>query len=567
MQLRRISLNEYMATWYASLITDSSAAGLLVGVTVSGAVGMLLGAIRVMGVSLGVAGALFAGIAWDLLVWQGNRPLGAPSSHNPTLEFLRDFGLILFVYAIGLMVGPGFFDRLRAHGLRWNLLAVLVITLGALVAAAAWWLMALPGSLVVGLLAGATTNTPSLAAAGQALGTLTPEAQTAARELAAAGYAIAYPLGIVGIIATLIVVRKFARADIVEPVATSILERRALLITNSTAIGSRISELRLRAGGKVLVSRLARGDGYVVPGPELLLERSDVVLAVGAPLDLDALEALCGERSPRDLLTEPGELQIRNMLVSEKRAALHILSALDPGATHAVTVTRIVRAGVELLATDGVALHLGDRLRVVGTAEALERFARVVGDSAPALEHANLVPFLTGILLGVILGSIPIAIPGLPAALKLGLAGGTLFVALLVAARGRLGRADVYLPSATILFMKEFGIVLFLSCVGLLSGEAFLRTVTSPDGPMLIGIGALITVLPLAMVAFVALLWRRSYGEIAGLLAGGMTDPPALAFAQSTANSEVPARIYATVYPLTMLLRIACAQVLMLLLT
>ena len=567
MQWGRIRLNTGMATWYASLLTDSTTAGLLVGVTVSGAVGMLLGGIRVMGVSLGVAGALFAGIAWDLLVWQGHRPAGMSGGHNPTLEFLREFGLILFVYAIGLMVGPGFFDRLRAHGVRWNLLAVLVIGLGAGVASMAWWLLALPGSLVVGLLAGATTNTPSLAAAGQALGNLSPEAQTAARELAAAGYAISYPLGIVGIIVTLIVVRRFARADPVEPVSTPTLDRRALLVTKPTAIGLTLRELRQRVGGKVLVSRVARGDGYVVPGPELMLEKSDVVLAVGASADLDVLENICGERSPRDLLAEPGELQIRNMLVSERMAALHTLSALDPGATHAVTVTRIVRAGVELLATEGIALQLGDRLRVVGTAEALERFARVVGDSARALENADLVPFLTGILLGVVLGSIPIAIPGLPAPLKLGLAGGPLFVALIVAARGRLGRADVYLPSATIHFMKEFGIVLFLSCVGLLSGEAFLRTVTRPDGWMLITIGALITVLPLAITATVALIWRRTYGEIAGLLAGSMTDPPALAFAQATATGEIPARIYATVYPLTMLARITCAQVLMLLLT
>lgn len=556
-----------MAAWYAPLITDSTTAGLLVGVTVSGAVGMLLGAVRFMGVSLGVAGALFAGIAWDLLVWQGNRPVGAAIGHNPTLEFLRDFGLILFVYAIGLTVGPGFFDRLRAQGLRWNFLAVMVIGLGSMVAAGAWWLMALPGPLAVGLLAGATTNTPSLAAAGQALGNLPPEAQIAARELAAAGYAISYPLGIVGIIVTLMVVRKFARPDVVEPTATSVLARRTLLISKDTAIGHRLREVRLRAGGKVLISRVARGSGYVVPGPDLVLASSDVVLAVGAPADLDALQAVCGEPSPRDLLAEPGELQIRNMLVSEKRAALHILSALDPGAKHAVTVTRIVRAGVELLATEGVALHLGDRLRVVGTPEALERFARLVGDSARALEHADLVPFFTGILLGVILGSIPIAIPGLPAALKLGLAGGPLFIALLVAARGRLGRADVYLPSAAIFFMKEFGIVLFLGCVGLLSGDAFLKTVSRPDGLSLIGIGALITVVPLVIISVVALLWRRTYGEIAGLLAGSMTDPPALAFAQATANGEVPARIYATVYPLTMLARIACAQVLMLLLT
>ncbi len=557
-----------MSHWYSSLLTDSTTAGLLVGVTVSGAVGMLLGGIRILGISLGVAGAMFAGIAWELLVWQGGQPAGTSAVHNPTLEFLRDFGLILFVYAIGLTVGPGFFERLREQGLRWNLLSILVIGLGSGVAACAWWLMALQGPLVVGLLAGATTNTPSLAAASQATASLPDVAQVAARELAAAGYAISYPLGIIGIIATLMVVKRFAKADVIETTTTTTaLDRRAVRLTNSAIRGLDLHELRQLVGGRALISRVARGAGFVVLGPELKLEIDDVVLAVGVPADLDALEALAGERSSRDLLAEPGDMKIRNMLVSERMAALKPLMALDPHATHGVTVTRIVRAGVELLATDGVALQLGDRLRVVGTTEDLERFARVVGDSARALEHADLVPFLTGILLGVVLGSIPLAIPGLPAALKLGLAGGPLLVALLVAARGRLGRADVYLPSATILFMKEFGIILFLSCVGLLSGEAFLQTVTRPDGLLLIGLGALITVLPLVIVAVITLMMRRTYGEIAGLLAGSMTDPPALAFAQAMATGETPARIYATVYPLTMLMRIACAQVLMLLLT
>jgi putative transport protein len=374
-------------------------------------------------------------------------------------------------------------------------------------------------------------------------------------------------LGIVGIIMTLVVVRRYARPDPPTVRAVSPLERRALVVQKPEAVGITLSELRQRAGGRVLISRVARGPDYVVTSPALTLLADDVILAVGAPADLDALEGLCGSRSPRDLLTEPSELKIRNMLVSEKMAALRTLSALDPGATQAVTVTRIERAGVELLATEGIPLQLGDRLRVVGPSEALERFARVVGNSAPALDHANLVPFLLGILLGVVLGSIPLAIPGLPAALKLGLAGGPLLVALLVAARGRLGQADVYLPSAAIFFMKEFGIVLFLSCVGLLSGEAFMRTISRPDGFVLIGIGVLITTLPLMIVAALALFWKYPYGLIAGLIAGGMTDPPALAFAQASATSESPSRIYATVYPLTMLARIACAQILILLLS
>ena len=556
-------------SWYSTLLTDTTSAGIMTGVAASGALGMLLGSIRIRGISLGVAGALFGGIAWNLLVWapkSGDAPTSAHGGHHLTIEFLREFGLILFVYAIGLTVGPGFFDRMRAQGLRWNLLAVLTIGLGCLVTALCWWLFALPGPLAVGLMAGATTNTPSLAAASQALGGM--ENATDAIDRAAAGYAIAYPLGIVGIILTLLLLKRVAKPDPTGAAATAeqpALERRGLRITNPGVVGLSLHTLTERSGG-VLVSRLRRGGEMIAPQADVILESDDHLLGVGTVHALDRLESWCGGRSDLDLMALGPALQVRHVLVSNRGISLKTLAELDPLVTHGATVTRINRAGVELLATGTTVLHRGDRLRVVGSGEALDRFAATVGDSGRALEHPDLVPVLVGILLGVILGSIPVLLPGMPAPLKLGLAGGPLLVALLVAARGRLGPVDVYLPSAAILFMKELGILLFLSCVGLLSGEAFLRTLQGPNGLAMVGVGALITILPILLTGLVAALWmRRTYGEIAGLLSGAMTDPPALAFAQATASNDAPARIYATVYPLTMLARIVCAQALMLL--
>ncbi len=554
--------------WYSPLFTDAGTPGILIGVAVSGAVGMLFGRLRIAGISLGVAGALFTGIAWDLLVWSRGHGAAQPGAHNPTIEFLREFGLILFVYAIGLTVGPGFFDRLRAQGLRWNALAALIVAGGCAVTAGAWWALSLPGGLAVGLLTGATTNTPSLAAAGQALGT--QDGAAGAIDLAAAGYAISYPLGIVGIIATLLLLRRLAPpekapADAAKDGAPPLLSR-SFAIANPAAAGLTLGALGDLAGGRVLISRLARGGALIAARPDAVVAAGDSVLGVGAAADLDRLLTVCGAVSELDLMALPADLQVRNLLVSAKAVSLRTIAELDPLATYGATVTRITRAGIELLATGGTVLHLGDRLRVVGSPEAVARFAATVGDSARDLEHPDLVPMLIGILLGVTIGSIPVMVPGIPAPLKLGLAGGPLLVALLVASRGRMGPVEVYLPSPAILFMKELGIVLFLACVGLLSGEAFLVTLQRPDGLLLVAVGALITVIPLLIAGSVAMFaMKRPYGEIAGLLSGAMTDPPALAFAQATAGGEAPARIYATVYPLSMLARIACAQALMLL--
>jgi putative transport protein len=559
--------------WLPTLFTNTSIVGILFALVLVGAVGLWLGRIRIAGVQLGVACVLFMGIAWNVCLW------GTPSSTTSAtstanlsscLVFLRDFGLILFVYAIGLTVGPGFFDRLRAHGLQWNVLAIFVIALGCGVTIATHYFLALPGSLSVGLLTGATTNTPSLAAAGQALTVERGDNSVdQAINLAAAGYAITYPLGIIGTIAVIMLLRRIigtprhhsATTETVVPP----LARRSFKITNPGVQGLTLQSLCARVSGRIIISRFMRNNTIVVAQPTEIIHLNDVILGVGAAEDLDELLVLCGSLSDVDLMSYKNELQVRSVLMSSRDLSLKTLASVHPLDSYGVTVTRITRAGVELIATENTTLHLGDRLRVVGSAADLARFAQVVGDSPRDMETPDLVPVFIGISLGVLIGSIPIFIPGIPAAIKLGLAGGPLLVALLLASRGQFGPFDTFLPSASILFMKEIGIVIFLACVGLLSGDAFLTTLSRPDGLLLLGVGAAITIIPLLLIGlFAHFFLRKSYGEIAGLLAGSMTDPPGLAFAQASVSDESPSRVYATVYPFSMLLRIICAQLLML---
>jgi putative transport protein len=556
-----------MAAWYAPLLDPTTTAGLLTGLTAVGGLGLLLGALTWRGIYLGAAGCLFVGMAWGVLFW-GERAQD-PEVHH-VIHVVREFGLILFVYAIGLTVGPGFVERLKAQGLVWNLLAVVVVLGGVAAAVVLGRAMSLGEPLTVGLLCGAVTNTPSLAAAQQTMGQMADGSASAAAMVgqASAGYALAYPLGIVGIIASMLILKPLCQsvAATTRIAADSGLSRLTLRVINPGAVGLTIGELRSDAGGKIIVSRFQRGGDTVAARDDQTLALDDCLLAVGREADLRRLRVLCGGLAEADLAEVQGPLVVRQVLVSKRSATLKRFGELDPTIIEGVTLTRVHRSGIELLGGPDVLVHLGDRLRVVGSAEALDRFAAAVGDSVHELEHPRLPPLLIGIVLGVVLGSIPLALPGLPAALKLGLAGGPLLVALLVASRGRLGPFDIYLPSATIGFMREFGIMLFLSCVGLLSGQAFVGTLQRDDGPLLLGIGVFITMLPLLAVGLVArFVLRKPYGELAGLFAGSMTDPPALAFAQATAG-EAPARIYATVYPLTMLLRIATAQAMLLLL-
>jgi len=532
---------------------------------VAGAAGAALGKIRVFGIGLGVAGVLFVGLFLGYL----------KLSVNPhVLEFVREFGLILFVYTLGLQIGPGFFGSLRSRGLMLNGFASSIVLLGALVAVffiqRGW--VGLPAG--VGLLSGATTNTPSLAAAQQALQQVGVEdAMVAVQGLA---YAVAYPFGIIGIILTMLLVRRIFRVDVAAEVAlaeaanTPVKPKpatRNFEVRNPNLVGRPLGRVPGLTGSGVVVSRFSRGGKVEVARPETLLRLGDILHAVGPEEGLDELRVVVGADAGVDLKSLPGAITNRRLIVTRSEVFGHALSEIDTLAEHDVVVTRVTRGGIEFTATAGFRLQFGDVLMVVGEEPQIDAVAAVVGNSNRALNSPQPIPFFLGIALGVIVGAIPLAVPGLPAAVKLGLAGGPLIVAILLSRVANTGPLVWYLPTNANHMLREVGITLFLAAVGLKSGEKFLEILLGGDGLRWMLLGVVVTAGPLMLVGLLARAWKKlNYAELCGLLAGSMTDPPALAFAQQTTASDAPAVAYATVYPLVMLLRVFSAQLIVFLL-
>jgi putative transport protein len=551
--------------WLVQLFAQESVARTLVLLALAGAAGTALGKIRVAGVSLGVAGVLFAGLAL------GHFKLTVDAH---VLEFVREFGLILFVYTLGLQIGPGFFGSLRARGLVLNGFAASVVVLGAALAAtgiALGW-VTLPAG--VGVLSGATTNTPSLAAAQQAL------VQVGAGDSAAAvqglAYAVTYPFGIVGIIGAMMLVRRLFRVDVRAEVAAAESARgptvpkpaaRNFEVRNANLVGHALGKVPGLAGSGTVVSRLSRGGRVEVARPDTALQLGDILHAVGSEEGLDALRIVVGAEASVDLKAVPGPITNRRLIVTRGEVLGRALAEVAVLAEHHVVVTRVTRGGIEFSPTPGFRLQFGDVLMVVGESPQIDQVATAVGNSNKALNSPQPVPFFLGIALGVIVGSIPLAVPGLPAAVKLGLAGGPLVVAILLSRAANIGPLVWHLPTNANHMLREVGITLFLAAVGLKSGEHFVGLLAGGDGWRWMAFGALVTAAPLTVVALAARLWwKLNYAELCGLLAGSMTDPPALAFAQQTTGSDAPAVAYATVYPLVMLLRVFSAQLVVFLL-
>ncbi len=545
--------------WIGSLFTQESVARTVVLLGLAGAVGTALGKVRVFGISLGIAGVLFVGL------FLGHLKLTFDAH---VLEFVREFGLILFVYTLGLQIGPGFFGSLRARGLSLNLFAAAVVLLGALVSVV--WIgfgfVSLPAG--VGLLSGATTNTPSLAAAQQALKQVgAPDDASIVQGLA---YAVAYPFGILGIIFTMLTVRSVFRIDVKAEVAVAEAARRPSVprpatrnfeVRNPNLVGRALGRVPGLVGSGVVVSRFSRGGVVEVAQPETLLQLGDVLHAVGPEDGLDALRVVVGAEARVDLKTAPGPVTNRRLIVTKTGLLGEPLEESEVFTNHQVVVTRVTRNGLEFTPTPGFRLQFGDILMVVGEAPQIDAVAAAVGNSPKALESPQPIPFFLGIILGVIVGSIPLALPGLPAAMKLGLAGGPLVVAILLSRLANTGPLVWHMPPTANLMLREIGITLFLASVGIKSGEKFVEVLTSGNGWHWLGYGAAITAIPLITVGLMARAWRKTnYAELCGLLAGSMTDPPALAFAQQTTASDAPAVAYATVYPLVMLLRVFSAQ-------
>lgn len=530
--------------------------------------GMILGSLRLKGIGLGTSGVLFVGI----IVGNFSKPI----DHN-TLEFLKEFGLVLFVFCIGLQLGPGFFASLRQMGLRLNLLAALIVVLGAVVAAGAGWLMGIDSAAVLGLFSGGTTNTPSLGAAQQTLTGL-PNITDEQLALPALAYAVSYPMAIVGIIGTILLLKNVLGIDPKEEAAKFAaqqstkavpLEQRTVVIDNATLDGMSVKSI---PGGKenpVAISRIRRAGQteIALATGSTILHTGDHVHAVGTAEHLDKFQQVAGHSSEENLATLPGPVNYRRVVVTHSKVLGKTLAQLSLEQRFGVVATRVVRGDVELMAVPDLQTKFGDTLHLVGTEENLNQATELLGNSSKAINETHFVPLFAGIAMGIVLGTMPIPVPGLPEPLRLGLAGGPLLVAIFVGRLGKIGPLVWHIPLNANLAIREFGIALFFASVGLIAGPKFFEVVFSTRGLLWLIAGAGITVVPLILVGlFARQILRMNFVAIAGLLAGSMTDPPALAFASSICQTETPAITYAAVYPLTMVLRIMMVQILAVLL-
>jgi putative transport protein len=550
--------------WLIEIFLHNSTAHAVLILALVISAGLLLGKIRFFGVSFGIAGVLFAGILIAHFHFSINEEI---------VDFVKDFGLILFVYSIGLQVGPGFFASLRRQGLVINLLAASVVVLGVATAVLLRLLLSLPAEAVAGILTGAVTNTPSLGAAQQALKDIGAGSAAAVRQ-AGLGYALAYPFGVLGVILSIALIRRIFRIDLpaekeaFDQAQADIFpapESLNLEVKNPQLAGRPLSVLAGVIQADIVVSRILRNKELFTPVQDTTLQIGDVLLVVGAKPSLEKLRLLVGGESAVDLKKIPGPLTVRHILVSQKKVIGRSLAELQLRKRYGVNITRINRAGIEFVPSPGVHLQFGDRLTAVGSQEMVAQLAGELGNSLKELDIPEILPVFLGIIAGVILGSMPLPIPGLPLPLKLGLAGGPLVMAILIGRFGNIGHFSSYVPRSANLMLREVGIALFLACVGLRAGVDFVPTLARGQGLTWLGCGALITLLPLLLVIFFArLVLQKNYLELCGLMAGSMTDPPALAFANGYVDSDAPAVTYATVYPLVTFLRIISAQLLVL---
>ncbi|MEH4762700.1 putative transporter [Escherichia coli] len=529
-------------------------------------VGLFIGNVKFRGVGLGIGGVLFGGIIVGHFVSQAGMTLSSDMLH-----VIQEFGLILFVYTIGIQVGPGFFASLRVSGLRLNLFAVLIVIIGGLVTAILHKLFDIPLPVVLGIFSGAVTNTPALGAGQQILRDLgTPMAMV---DQMGMSYAMAYPFGVCGILFTMWMLRVIFRVNVEteaqqhESTRTNggaLIRTINIRVENPNLHNLAIKDVPILNGDKVICSRLKREETLKVPSPETVIQLGDLLHLVGQPADLHNAQLVIGQEVDTSLSTKGTDLRVARVVVTNENVLGKRIRDLHFKERYDVVISRLNRAGVELVASSDISLQFGDILNLVGRPSAIDAVANVLGNAQQKLQQVQMLPVFIGIGLGVLLGSIPVFVPGFPAALKLGLAGGPLIMALILGRIGSIGKLYWFMPPSANLALRELGIVLFLSVVGLKSGGDFIHTLVDGEGLSWIGYGALITAVPLITVGILArMLAKMNYLTMCGMLAGSMTDPPALAFANNLhPTSGAAALSYATVYPLVMFLRIITPQLL-----
>lgn len=533
--------------------------------------GIYLGKVKILGVSLGVTFVLFVGI---LL---GHFGYGVEVN---TLHFLREFGLILFIFSIGMQVGPGFFSSFKEGGIRMNMLAMIGIFLNVAIMLAIYFIQGGSNGAtsivqMVGVMSGAVTNTPGLGAAQQTILQVHSDAYGASQQMSM-GYAAAYPLGVIGIIVTMILIKKIFKIDVQKEIneieneksdSTLAPHMVTFKVTNELVAGLNMQKLHTLISCNYVFSRIEKPDGTVViPTSQTTIELGDLVLAVCSVQDEEIFTRFIGPIVKDKVWPmDKGPVLSRRILVTKTEYNGIKLGSLRLHAAYQLNITRVNRAGVDLIASPNLRLQLGDRVTVVGKLEDIDRLAAKLGNSMKRLNEPNLITMFIGIFLGILVGSLPIQFPGMSVPMKLGLAGGPLVVAILISAYGHKFHLVTYTNSSANLLLREIGICLFLASVGLGAGKDFAATVFNVNGAMWVGYGFLITVIPLIIVGCIARgKYKMNYLSIMGMMSGNYTDPPALAYGNKVANNDAPAVAYSTVYPLTMFMRVIVAQVIVL---
>ena len=531
------------------------------------AAGIQLGKIKVFGVSLGITLVLFVGIILG--------HFGFTINHN-VIHFFKEFGLILFVYSVGMQVGPGFFSSFKQGGITLNMLACGIVFLGVLTAVILHYATGIPMPTMVGILSGAVTNTPGLGAAQQAFSDM----HGVSDNTIALGYAVAYPLGVIGIILSIILIKYIFRVSFdkeneqlnsEDSSHTNEAKPISLIVKNPAIFNKTVAELsNLLEHRDFVISRVWRDSNkqIEIASANTVLQENDKVFVITTETDAETIKTFIGEEiymERKQWIRIESQFINRRILITKPELNGKRLGQLKLRKLYGINITRINRAGVDLVAKPGLTLQVGDRVNVVGTETAVSNVEKVLGNSMKRLNEPNLITIFVGIALGIVLGSIPISFPGIPQPVKLGLAGGPLVVAILISRFGYHYKLITYTTQSANLMLREIGITLFLACVGISAGDGFVDTIVNNGGFAWIGYGFIITFVPLMIIGCIGRYFCKvNYFTLMGLIAGSTTDPPALAYSNATAGNDAPSVGYATVYPLTMFLRVLTAQLLIL---
>ena len=555
--------------WLITLISKESIAQTLLIYSFAISAGVLLGKIKFGGVSLGVTFVLFVGLALGHFGFTVNDEL---------LHFIKEFGLILFIFSIGLQVGPGFFSSFKKDGMLLNALAFSIVLLGIVTAIVIYLVSngTLEMPMLVGVLSGAVTNTPGLGAAQEALKQLFDAGQISEVPQIGLGYAVAYPLGVIGTILGLILIRVIFRIKLDKENEILINkhnenkqdkpEKITLKVTNKAIFGKTLQECKDLIGRKFVISRIMHQDSTFVPWKNTIIEENDLLLVVCSTNDLSAITAFVGETTSYVWEDKNSQLVSRRIVITQNKINGKTIRDLNLRTLFGVNITRINRSGIDLLGRPDLVLQVGDRVMVVGELDAIKKVEHFLGNTLKRLNEPHLITIFFGILIGILAGSIPFYLPGMPMAAKLGLAGGPLIIAILLGRFGYKIKLITYTTQSANLMLREIGISLFLASVGISSGGKFIETLVTGNGLLMMGAGFLITIIPLLVVGTIARsVFHLNYFTLLGLVAGSSTNPPALAYSNTIAPNDEPAVAYSTVYPLTMFLRIISAQLLILL--